>query len=943
MLRSYQPLALQLTHFKKNPYHKIIRSMIYLSVFMGATQSTAWAEELSDDAVVLPVIEMEAQHKQKALKEGNMDIPRTEDDVQPYTVITAEKIKNTGASNVSDLITKLLPQATSTPNISGSGFSGTTSQINLRGLGTNHTLILINGRRTAGMGNRGDAEGNDQPNLNNIPLEAIERIEVFPTSASAIYGSGAIGGVINVVLKRDYVGTDVSVRYENTTDNNQPVKSVNLVTGFALEDGRTQVLFTASKRDQDELTHVDKNWRNMGRALQLQNNPDSIHNASSPPAGHLVNLRIKNADGSYTAAHIPKGWDGDPNKLGKGYALGLSDQMGAWSGNSPIALETKTESYSLAINRDFTDRLNVYLEGAYDKEEGKHLTTPHGYGVVTYKANNPANPFGKDVQVNYPVNWSDLGEKAYRLTENESKRIATGFTFDLTPDFTVSADYSWSQADILVNYPRRGSKNPGAIAWGKDLDAGLIDLIKDTTTEGTDVISKYWSYPKTQTRSTVNNFALRGAGSVYTWYAGDISMASGLEYSKTETEGFADYQHVDNPWQKPIERNMETKSAYLELSIPFISPEMNLPWAKMFDVQVAGRYEEFNIDSSTPQYTQDKLTGYNSVLTGYDIQPKTKFDAISPTIGFRFAPNDQILLRASYSEGFIAPEINKLALPVSSDVHNATLIDPKTGKVVTGYTSISGGNPSLTPEASKSYNLGVVFTPTIVPDLRLSVDYFRIEKDNNITAPTAEYVLQNEAQFPERVIRNDKGEVDTINTQPFNALGLKTSGIDTALSYSFDSLLGASNLNLGYTYVDEFTQQASLVGGWHSQLNGSASGNPVRHRANASFTFKPNDTWTFGWGAQYYSGYNISNAVAILNQTGVASESLKIDGEVFHDIFARARIKVPGVKQINSAELGFGINNLFDTYTLDMSGTNYISRYSNAIGRNYYLNLKLSF
>lgn len=896
----------------------------------------------ADQVHQLPEIVVIAEKGAEALV-GNMDIVRSEDDIQPYTIITTEDIKNTGATDVSELLTKLLPQATSIPNDSGSGFTGTTSQINLRGLGANHTLILINGRRTAGMGTRGTAESTDQPNLNNIPLSAIERIEVLPTSASAIYGSSAIGGVINVVLKRDYVGTDVSVRYEDTLGNDQPVKTISLVTGFALEDGRTQVMFTASKKDQDDLTDGEKNWLNMGRNLQLKNNPDSLLNASSPPAGDLVNLRIKNDDGTYTAAHIPKGWNGDVKNLGKGYALGLSDQMSAWSGATALITESKTESYGLSINRDFTDRLNVYLESSYDKEEGKHLTTPHGYGVVTYKANNPANPFGKEVQVNFPVPWADMGEKAYRRIENETKRVATGLTFDLTSDFILSADYSWSQADILVNYPRRGSNNPGAKSWTTDLNAGLIDLIKDTTTTGTDVIAKYWNYPKTQTQSTLNDFALRGAGTVGRWYAGDISMATGLEYRTIETEGFADHQHVDNPWRLPAERSMDAKSAYLELGLPLISPEMQLPWAKLLDIQVAGRYEEFEFDARTPQYTVDKNTGYNSNLTGYSIQEKTKFDDITPTIGFRFAPNDQVMLRASYSEGFITPKMDQLADPTVSQVTNSTLTDPKTGQIITDYESISGGDQNITPESSKSYNVGLVFTPDLIPDLRLSVDYFKIEKSNNIASPTAEYVLKNEANLPGRVTRDASGNVTAINIQSFNALGLKTSGIDTALSYRFDSLLGDSNLNIGYTYVDEYIQQTSLDGGWESLLNGSASGGPIRHRANAIFSFKPNDIWTFGWGTQYYSGYNITSAAAILNQTGVAADELKIEGEFFHDIFARAKLNFSDAKIVNSAELGFGINNLFDTYTLDMSGSNYISRYSNSLGRNYYLTLKTSF
>lgn len=939
MLSKNRDLSIQLAIFKEDRFSKIIKTALYAYVLTGVC-NLAYAD---DTVNLLPSIKLSAVEIPVAYKAGNMDIPRTEDDIQPYTIITTEEIKNTGASNVSDLITKLLPQATSVPNTSGSGFTGTTSQINLRGLGASHTLILINGRRTAGMGNRGDAESTDQPNLNNIPLEAIERIEILPTSASAIYGSSAIGGVINVILKRDYVGTDVSVRYQDTLNNNQPVKTLNLVSGFALEDGRTQVLITASKQDQDDLRQGEKNWRNIGRNLQLKNNPNSIYNASSPPAGHLVNLRIKNADGTYTAAHIPKGWNGDVNQLGEGYALGLSDGMSAWSGNTQIIAESETEAYGLSLNRDFTDRLNVYLEGNYDKEQAKHLTTPHGYGAVTYRANNPANPFGKEVIVNYPVNWSQMGEKAYRLIENETKRIATGLTFDLTPKFVISADYAWSQADILVNYPRRGSNNANATAWTNDFNLGLIDLIKDTTTVGTDVISKYWNYPRTATQSTLNDFALRGAGSIYKWYAGDISLATGLEYRRTETEGVADYDTVDNPWQKPTERNMDAKSAYLELGIPLISPEMNIPWAKLLDMQIAGRYEEFEVDARMPNYEADPSTGYSSNLINYSIQPKTKFDDFTPTIGFRFAPNDHIMLRASYSEGFLSPTVSQLALPTSLPIINSNLTDPTTGKPITEYDSISGGSPNITPESSKSHNIGLVLTPQFIPDLRLSIDYYKIEKQNNITTPTAEYVLQNETNLPGRVVRDENGKVVSINTQSFNALGLETSGIDTALSYYFDSFIGLSNISLGYTYVDEYKLQTNLLGGWKSQLDGSTSGDPVQHRANASFVLKPNDTWTLGWSSQYYSSYKITNTAAILNQTGENANDLKIEGEFFHDLFARAKFKIPGVKQINSTELGFGINNVFDNYTLDMSGSNYLSRYSNALGRHYYLNLKFSF
>ncbi|WEH90973.1 TonB-dependent receptor plug domain-containing protein (plasmid) [Acinetobacter soli] len=121
----------------------------------------------------------------------------------------------------------------------------------MRGLGASHTLVLVNGRRQAGTGNRGTSESTDQPNINNIPLAAIERIEILPSTASAIYGSGALGGVINVILRKNYSGNEVNIRYGNNFDGDAGTTSLSLVSGFSLEEGRTNVLFSAQKQDSN--------------------------------------------------------------------------------------------------------------------------------------------------------------------------------------------------------------------------------------------------------------------------------------------------------------------------------------------------------------------------------------------------------------------------------------------------------------------------------------------------------------------------------------------------------------------------------------------------------------------------------------------------------------------------------------------------------------------
>ena len=931
-----------------------IKTQLSISILSIIFSQMSYAQETQQNVPALPTIAISASHETAvAYKSGNMDIPRTENDVQAYTLIEREELEHSGATTITEAITKLLPMATSTNN--SSYFTATSSQINLRGLGANQTLVLINGRRSAGTGNRGTAESTQQPNLNNIPLAAIERIEILPTSAAAIYGSGAVGGVINVVLRKDYVGTDLDLRYANTTDDQQPVKSFNFVSGFALEEGRTNVMLTASKKSQDGLLDRERGFKDKQRQRILKNNPNALIGSNvNPPAGDLTNIRSKNGSelipgsGSSTA-HIPKGWNGDINTLEKGYALGLGKGVSSWSGDSAILYDTDTESVGISINRDFTDRINVFLEAGYDREKGwAYNDAPHGFGVVTVSKNSAYNPFGKDVLVNYTLNSDSFGAWAKDTFETTQKKAATGFTFELTPEWLLSADYSWSKSDIRQRYIRKGSVNPKAVQWNKDTANNLIDFIEDYTTKPTDLIQKYWHYTKNNTQQTLNDMSIRAAGPIATWYAGDIRLATGLEHRRYESEGYADHQYVDNPWIKPTERKTQASSVYTEFSVPLLSSDHHYRFAKLLEMQVAARYEDFKVSAKVPQYDSkaDPATGYKSNLLGYSDAGTAKFDAISPTIGFKFAPNDQIMLRASYSEGFVTPTMSQLALPVISENTSTSLKDPVTGKILgTSTDIISGGSPTITPEKSKSYNFGVVLTPEMIENLRLSVDYYQIKKSNNITSVGAQYILDNQDKYGNRIKRDANGDVTSIDTTSFNALGLKTKGIDTNLSYAFDSDLGNTSFNLGYTYVSEYKQQDTVNTPFVDYLAMASSNDyPLKHRANASIYLQPNDIWGFGWATQYYGSYTMNNATAILNQTGKDSKTLKVGDQIYHDVFARAKLPLSKSNKINAAEIGFGIQNLFNDYTVDMSSSNgYLSKYSDLRGRQYYLNLKLSF
>jgi outer membrane receptor protein involved in Fe transport len=872
---------------------------------------------------------------------GNTDIIRTEVDAQPYTIIDREKIENSGATSVEELLRQTMTMGTSVPNDTASGWTGSSSQIDLRGLGATHTLVLVNGRRGAGVGSRGASEVSDQQNINNIPLAAIERIEVLPVSASAIYGASAIGGVVNVVLRRDYVGTEVNARYGDTFESDTSIKSFNFVSGASWDEGRTRLLVTAQKQQQNPLLWRDRKFAERGRARILARDPETLYNATNPPYGNLVNIKTKdgsplyNDGNSASFTYIPQGYQGyavdglQPLLDNRGqYALGLSNGIGSFSGKTNYVGESETDAFTLSLTRDVTKTFNVFLDASYDHNRVESAGNYHGFGVVTISRDAPNNPFGKELLVAYPANYEDGISLENRTVTNQTTHVALGFNWEITPKWLLAADHAYSRTRNNMKYQRRPSTSTSGCApvnitgvgnnnrdcLTQALNNGTLDVLRDVTSYPTE-LSPYWTEAPNFTEQKLHDTNIRVAGTLASWYAGDINLATGLGYRRFWSEGRAEYSVMSDPNAATTIREQDASSFYAELTVPFITPEMKLPWARLLEMQIAGRHERFD----------------NTTIG-------TKFNATMPTIGLRFAPHPAVMLRASYSKGFVTPTVSQLTPPtLGTSLTNIT--DPRLGGATYGIQTLGGGNPDIEPEESKSANFGLVLTP--LSNLRLSVDYFKIKKTNNITTLGAQAILDNESLFGNRITRDPvTGEVLNIYTGPFNGLWLETSGFDTSANFFTDTAAGDLTLNLGYTYVDKYTQQFSFGAAPVSYLNLPSSSGPLRHRFNASAYLKINSQWSAGWGVQYYGAYRISNtpSASVLRQQG----SNKVKAQAYHDIFARYALpKLFGQKA--ATELTFGIKNLFDENARDMSQTSYLSIYSDPRGRQFYTNLKIAF
>jgi outer membrane receptor protein involved in Fe transport len=603
------------------------------------------------------------------------------------------------------------------------------------------------------------------------------------------------------------------------------------------------------------------------------------------------------------------------------YALGLSNGIGSFSGQSNYVGKSETDAAMLNLTHDITKTFNVFLDASYDYKKVESAGNYHGFGVVTVPVGAPNNPFDQAVKVAYPANYGDGIGLKNRTVKTKAAHVAVGFNWEITPKWLLSLDYSYSWARNDLKYQRRPGTSTGGCApvggvrdcLTQAINDGTLDVLRDVTSYATN-IAPYWTEAPNFTEQKLDDTNLRAAGVVASWYAGDIKLATGASYQHFWSEGRAEYSVMSDPNAATTIRKQDSASIYAELTVPFISPAMKLPWARLLEVQLAGRHDR-----------------YHNNTVG------TKFDSTTPTIGFRFMPHQAVLLRASWSKGFVVPTVAQIAEPtLGASLTKVT--DPRDGQEYDVQT-LGGGNPDIEPEESKSTSFGIVLMP--VPDLHIAVDYYKIKKTNNITSLSAQNLLANEAYFGDRITRDPiTGEITQIYTGYFNGLWLETSGVDTNVSYATNTPVGNLNLNLGYTYVNKYKQQLAFGAAPANYLNLPSSG-ALRHRLNASAYLKIDKQWSAGWGMQYYGAYRIDpSSTTAIRQQG----SGKVKALSSHDVFARYVLPKPSSRQGGTqVELTLGIKNLFDKYAWDMSQGTYLSIYSDPRGRQYYTNLKVSF
>jgi len=692
----------------------------------------------------------------------NVDVKRSEDDPQPYTILTSEQIQRSGAINVEDFLKQQLTMNTAVQTNSQAyglfgGVPGGTSSINLRGLGANETLILIDGRRTAGISFVGSSL---QPDINGIPLAAIERIEVLPSSASAIYGGAAVGGVVNVILKKNFEGGRFDASYENTTNASAPLHTVDGTYGFSLESTGTQVMLAGHYSDGKALLLQDRlNLTQRGISTILNNSPSYFYNSSLPFSGATPNIAA--ADGSNLTlkdgtplnapiTSVPAGTAPGQNisagLLGHAgnYNLNLAPGTGQFGLQSPIGTVPTVKSLMATVRQQVTSSLEGFVELSTLSNSTSAIYNPFtGADFVPSAA--PDNPFQQDVLVDIPNQLSP------RLTSDSvTQSVTTGLIQRLPGDWSAELDYTWSRNSFEYAYDTFDTT-----AFSQALASGVLNPFVDTIAHPFG-LDRYLAPNSYSGNSTLNDVALRVSGPIGSFSWGQPTLTVGLEHRK---EGTKDSPYlVSNPLTPgdDIDRiyfgqSQSINSIYVEALVPLVTPKNAMPLLRSLDLQLAGRSERYTVFTGTgfvdiPAASNDPPQGVHN---------QVEYTSSNPTIALKYKPENDIALRASYAKAFLPPTAGQL-LPNPTPNCCDTITDPKNGETY-DVNVLFGGSPSVKPQTSTSWDLGAIWEPqeAFLRGLRINVEYYKIAQPNYIAIPGTQQIVSARCASTPRVRSSD--------------------------------------------------------------------------------------------------------------------------------------------------------------------------------------------
>lgn len=890
----------------------------------------------------------------------------------PVAVVTAERIQQTGASNIQDVLATL-PAVGQNVSRTSSNFSNTgngTATINLRNLGSSRTLVLIDGRRTLGIA------GTSAADVNNIPTDLVERIDVVTGGASAVYGSEAIAGVVNFVLKNNFQG--LRIRAQNTVSDkgDAPRQYVSITGGQNFGEGRGNVTANFSYDNDHGLPSRNRSFSSR-----------DIPNRSSYAAQGLFDISNPNQTQFSPTSGRTYTFDGANNL--KGYQGANVD---GYNRNGDRLLSVPVERYQGAVlaHYDFSDAFKLYAQGQYTRTNSNASLEPSA--IANTGPGATLNFDGSDyagIPISSPyvpaavraaaiANGTNVIQFRRRSNDifsrsNKNERdfyrgvigakgqftAGTNWSYDLYYEHSESRDHTTAQSIYMPNYGAALSNEIGPDGQVRCSDAAAraagcvpmnifgfntvsaaaskflqtytgptrnVTLVDGNTVQlvnGTNVSYDYLA--------KVNQDVVSGSinGDLFSLWGGPIALSFGGEYRhEKSTEVFDPFTQAGLAAGNQITNtrgSFNVKEGFVEVVAPVVE---NRPGLEYLGLEGAARYADYS----------------------------TVGGVWSFKAGGTYAPVKDIRFRAIYSRATRAPNIGELysslsqtfpavqdpcdqgggegdgaaigALPaacrsipgIATTIANRGSFAYTTSQIQT-IDGLLGGNSRLREETADTLTVGAVVTPTFFKNFSMTVDYYSIKVKNAIgiigqQVSVDQCVATGNPLFCNNVVRDSGGFITRVNALNLNTGSFLVSGIDVEARYAIP--VGASRFDFDVMYNHRFKQQQTPFPGGPVQNELGQADCYSCGRLGSGFKDKGFANVTFS-APKFQLNYRVDYMGPLTDNLG-DPDAQRISAYFYHNL--QGKILVGGKQQM---ELYAGVNNLLDTKPPVFGDTNQVT------------------
>jgi iron complex outermembrane receptor protein len=924
----------------KSPRRNRLATAVQVSLLL-ALPAFAAAQETpaSEEARTLDTVTVTGSRIKKAEVEGQV----------PVTTVTREDIERTGLTSVGDVVQQITGSGSSfnrTRNASGNdgfppdggGAGAGATTVDLRHLGSKRVLVLVDGMRWV---NESSASGvGAAVDLNTIPLAIVERIEVLEDGASALYGSDAIAGVVNVITRRNFDGAQVTLNYGQYRPGDGETKGVDLAWGGSSDNASW--FLGASYYDQERVASKDRERTRVpvfgtGLALGSSRVPGGRFRFIDPRNGGRYDLTTDPtlSDPTYTPG-LPNCVPGAERPDGFRCYLASRDAFNYAQFN---LLLTPSERAGLfgQLRFDINDNTSWYARALVNRRKSLNQAAPEpidigpGSGTdfasnAVIPANHPFNPFGIRLD---PSNILTIRRRPIeggpRLFAQEVDTVYFGTGLEGVFDVgqrNWAWDVNFAHSVNKAEQENRGSYNI------KNIVTALGDPAVCAATPGCtplDIFGFNTITPqmlayisplfRDESENKLSQATANLSGDLLDMWAGPLSFATGYEYRRYEGYYNPDPQTVRGEYNGvpslPTSGSYDVNEVYAEFNLPLLSDS---PWGKKLDFNVAGRYSDYS-------------------TFGGEFVPK---------LGLRWQLVDEFLLRSTYAEGFRAPSIGELF--GAQTRFDANIVDPCLGAnfaanaancttlgVAPGTPQFdpqigvdTGGNPGLEPERSRSFSAGFVWTPSLLENTRIArrVDiegtFYKHRIEGAIAAIDPQTQLDLCVQtldpvFCSGIVRNGTtDQIQSFSNFLANASVIRTDGWDLDIFWTLpETAIGDFKLSWMNSWVGEYKEigaDGSLQPTRPGFLGGAVTRSIPEWTSNATLDWKKG-RWNASWTARHISDLveECGDAAGFdICRNDPAPDLNRLGSTTFHDV--QVGYKLDWFKGL---QLLVGANNVF--------------------------------